>query len=340
MAVNQVSMNGEELINLTADTVSEDTLLENVTAHDASGEQIVGKARFINPNLLDNPDFSINQRGQAEYDLTDKAYDNTVDRWGLGWAKGFTKKLTVSDDGVALSSSGGEAYLYQRLENPKNFYNKTFTFSLSIESISGNALISAVGNSSTNGTVSMALLTVTKPGVVSITFAPDEIFLALRVQVRISDGGSIKLNRAKLEPGAIQTLARQDDEGNWTIIDPPPNPALELEKCQRGFIPPQFVTTAGYAATANALYFMLPLPTTMRIRPSLLENSVVRMHKVSDNSILVDNLLNNEEYTLYVAATNNTKQVILGVNKVAHGLNPQDYYLSFVGTTGGFSAEL
>ena len=44
MAVNQVNLaNGEELINLTEDTVSEDTLLENVTAHDASGKQITGK---------------------------------------------------------------------------------------------------------------------------------------------------------------------------------------------------------------------------------------------------------------------------------------------------------
>lgn len=44
MAVNQVNLaNGEELINLTADTVSEDTLLEGETAHDASGKQITGK---------------------------------------------------------------------------------------------------------------------------------------------------------------------------------------------------------------------------------------------------------------------------------------------------------
>ena len=44
MAVNQVNLaNGEELINLTEDTVSEDNLLEGETAHDASGKQITGK---------------------------------------------------------------------------------------------------------------------------------------------------------------------------------------------------------------------------------------------------------------------------------------------------------
>ena len=44
MAVNHVNLsNGEELIDLRQDTVTEDTLPENVTAHNAKGEQIVGK---------------------------------------------------------------------------------------------------------------------------------------------------------------------------------------------------------------------------------------------------------------------------------------------------------
>lgn len=44
MAVNHVNLSsGEELIDLRRDTVIEDTLPENVTAHNAKGEQIVGK---------------------------------------------------------------------------------------------------------------------------------------------------------------------------------------------------------------------------------------------------------------------------------------------------------
>lgn len=31
----------------------------------------------------------------------------------------------------------------------------------------------------------------------------------------------------------MQTLARQNAEGTWELIDPPPDPALELAKCQR-----------------------------------------------------------------------------------------------------------
>ncbi len=43
MQVNEVVVNGVTELSLVNDTVSEDTLLENVTAHDASGKQITGK---------------------------------------------------------------------------------------------------------------------------------------------------------------------------------------------------------------------------------------------------------------------------------------------------------
>lgn len=42
MAVNQVIYGGKTLIDLTGDTVTPATLLEGITAHDASGNQITG----------------------------------------------------------------------------------------------------------------------------------------------------------------------------------------------------------------------------------------------------------------------------------------------------------
>ena len=42
MAVNKVTYGGKTLIDLTGDTVTADTLAEGVTAHDASGAEIVG----------------------------------------------------------------------------------------------------------------------------------------------------------------------------------------------------------------------------------------------------------------------------------------------------------
>lgn len=52
MAVNEVIYNGETLISLTEDTVTEDNLLEGVTAHDASGNQIVGTYKDGNTTYI------------------------------------------------------------------------------------------------------------------------------------------------------------------------------------------------------------------------------------------------------------------------------------------------
>lgn len=42
MAVNKVSINGTTVLDLTADTVTPETLSMGVTAHNASGELITG----------------------------------------------------------------------------------------------------------------------------------------------------------------------------------------------------------------------------------------------------------------------------------------------------------
>lgn len=47
MARNKVVYGGETLIDLTADTVTANTLLQGSIAHDKSGEQISGAVQFI-----------------------------------------------------------------------------------------------------------------------------------------------------------------------------------------------------------------------------------------------------------------------------------------------------
>ena len=53
MSVNKVEINGVVKLDLTADTVTPETLLKNVTAHNAAGEQIVGRMKTgITPQLI------------------------------------------------------------------------------------------------------------------------------------------------------------------------------------------------------------------------------------------------------------------------------------------------
>lgn len=49
MGVNYVKINNEEVVDLRNDTVTAETLAEGVTAHNKSGEQIVGTATVGTP---------------------------------------------------------------------------------------------------------------------------------------------------------------------------------------------------------------------------------------------------------------------------------------------------
>ena len=95
---------------------------------------------------------------------------------------------------------------------------------------------------------------------------------------------------AKLEVGKVQTLARQEDD-QWILNDPPPDPVLELVKCQRY----QFVLTTSidgsYMGVGAAVYntnsgisarIMIPTPTELRNLPTMTVNGTWRIGGDSD----------------------------------------------------------
>lgn len=74
MAVNEVIYDGETLISLTNDTVTEDDLVEGVTAHDASGNSVKGTARYVKTVNNITPDAI----GNVTYPQADWAQTNTT----------------------------------------------------------------------------------------------------------------------------------------------------------------------------------------------------------------------------------------------------------------------
>ena len=54
MAVNKVEVNGETVLDLTNDTVSEDSLLDGTTAHNGAGNPIEGKVKLSSVSIEDN----------------------------------------------------------------------------------------------------------------------------------------------------------------------------------------------------------------------------------------------------------------------------------------------
>lgn len=101
---------------------------------------------------------------------------------------------------------------------------------------------------------------------------------------------------AKLELGDQQTLAHQDEGGNWVLNDPPPNHALELAKCQRYYVrySNQVSSTfplngQGYRSGASSSYLLFPftLPGCMRAIPTVKASNVF-VAAYSNNSGEVD----------------------------------------------------
>ena len=106
-------------------------------------------------------------------------------------------------------------------------------------------------------------------GLVTFTFeVPDAVKDKTHwVSFEAQDDSLIKA--AKLEPGPTQTLAHKDAAGNWVLNDPPPDPAMELLKCQRYYIKSyiRYVCTKGkifHQALTNVLF-----PVRMRGQPTV-----------------------------------------------------------------------
>jgi hypothetical protein len=254
MQVNEVVVNGVVELSLVNDTVSETSLLEGETAHAANGKVIVGKAKYINPNLLDNPDFSINQRGQSVYDATSAGtYKYTVDRWYF-WKYNCDTygTVTVNTDGsLSVDGTKGlmDCLLTQFMENGDKFIGKTVTLSVEITEVTGSLTIGLHTHSE--------YISVSKPGIYNLTFTWPEIS-AYKIFVNNANSSHYTIKWMKLELGPVATAFV------------PPNPATELAKCQRQQLPLELYTRwrmTGY--NQNELRFFIPTPQTLRVLPSI-----------------------------------------------------------------------
>ena len=210
MGVNHVTTaDGEELINLMSDTVNENNLLEDETAHAANGEAIVGKAKYINPNLIINPDFSINQRGQTEY----SGFGYTVDGW---FNRAYYVDTTILAKGIRITYYNTEMainWIYQIVESLKA---GTYTLSMKIRKSRPDLSVrcyEGYTKASTDWQIIKSPINMSSDGSLTFTLATTDSGLA--------SGDWIEIEWTKLELGSVATPFVK------------PNPALESIKCQR-----------------------------------------------------------------------------------------------------------
>ena len=171
-----------------------------------------------NPNLLINPDFRVNQRGQAEY-----TSGYTVDRW---YSPGKCSAAPISG-GVKLTStvtaSSTTHAFWQGFEFP--LPPGKYTLSLKAADVTGVwaariRTVTAAGDY-VDSYYTLAL----REGVnkVSVDLPDGEYISAVSIGFNkgTEAGNSLKLAWAKLESGSLAT----------PFV--PPDPATELAKCQR-----------------------------------------------------------------------------------------------------------
>lgn len=195
-----------------------------------------------NPNLLINPNFAINQRGQSSY--TGGVYG--VDRW-----KGYQLNVMVctpNTNGVTLTapeSSTGTGAIYRQVIEPEQvarLAGKTITFSfMATNRGSAGIYLRCLTPASAGDTPSIASGE-TKIVTKTITLAAD--ITELQFVFRKSSGTlDVDINWVKLEIGSVATEFS------------PPSIAEELPKCQRYYQ----IRSNSYTIETNAIDRPIPM---------------------------------------------------------------------------------
>jgi len=215
---------------------------------------IYGGNAKSNRNLIDNPFFTVNQRGSSTYSLN----GYTVDRWITG---NSNLQLDVNSNSITLTNNGASQYEFiQRIESTFALYaGKTLTLSIKDDSDNiyyNTATIPNTAPASTTFYIGIPLPN--DSGDFNFAYTAGlQIFYA---DLRLKAGKTITIKAVKLELGSISTLA----------YDAPPSYAEELLKCQRYFLSiKNSCTYAGIFSSQYAVEFTIPTPIAMRTTPTL-----------------------------------------------------------------------
>lgn len=214
----------------------------------------------VRPNLLINPFFQVNQRGQTSYSGTYDVY--TVDGWLLNNAE--TATVNVLSNGVQIVAGTVTAQFRQYLESlPDGVYTLSFLFT---DGSLGYAVYEKSGTAYTRKDYA---------GSDVWGFGMQDTSGKPTAYMYVQAGMSAAPVASKLESGDGQTLAYQDDTGAWQLLPQPESDyATQLALCQRyqlslpygaskNFAPIGF----GWAQTASSIRILIPTPVTMRANP-------------------------------------------------------------------------
>lgn len=255
-------MAGKQFTDLTKASALKDS--DIIAVHDGNGlkkgllsqlSNYMG-TKFNNPNLLINPDFKINQRGQAVYNTEPKNM-YTLDRWCIYMPTGGSVKPNLNGTITVTNNSNDQGWFFQELES--KIENVVFT--ANVISVSGIVNIYADD----------AGKTITNTGITSLQSES-----AKKCGFVLTANSSITLKWVKLEQGSIATPFVA------------PNPAEELMRCERYF--QKRINMFTFIGSTNAFSYATHF-SEMRIKPTI---STIENYKNNVNSYQsrVDDIFN------------------------------------------------
>lgn len=283
-----------------------------------------------NPNLLDNPWFTVNQRGKSVYSADD-AY--TVDRWQKFQPEAI---VSVTDNGIRITGneSGTKAYVYQIFDERlrTELTSKVVTLSIIARSYgnSNHSICMRVGNS-----VGKTIQLTNEWTVESITMAATfgsvanydkgVILCSMSDDLFTTDEG-IEVKAVKLELGSVSTID----------MDTVPNYATELMKCrlyyQEYSLGSKYANIGqGYTISDTTARILIPI-SPIRSNPALVFSSVsdfqllhnfgpikeitsMTIHDISNNYVTIDVVSSNMTASLpCIFRTGDTTNAKIGLS--------------------------
>ena len=209
-----------------------------------------------NPNLLDNPWFTVNQRGITS--LT--GYGYIADRWNAPWGQAT---YTANADGSITIGHGSEGQFLQRIALPPNaLAGKTITLSLML----GDGTIGSWTRTVPSGAADVISASFGGRAFGFSSAASGTAYgYTLWIYTSPSSTTDFTLKAAKLEIGSISTLAN----------DAPPDYVEELLKCQHYYYASRIRTNIssarimlafGWVASTDGKTVCLFIPTPVPMR--------------------------------------------------------------------------
>lgn len=239
-------------------------------------DQCCGLGRGV--NLFDNGYLGtgvINQRGITSETVgtISAGWHYTLDRW-IEFSYG---EWELTPDGLKLSNVGNYGYYFSfgqivdRL-GPRSTYPKSYPLTYS-------ALIDDQVYSYTfiPGTDNQYNIPINPEGTIlfSYRFEPNITYPLFELQVLPAYISTpITIKAIKLEIGTEQTLAHLE-ENNWVLNDPPPNPTLELLKCQRYQVFGNLCSGSSLTSVGGQTVCFLGLPIRLHKNPTIVGNPQV-----------------------------------------------------------------